>query len=356
MRITGKLPALAILSQSRWRAGLLTFVISILLLNVKLAAYFITGSQAILSDALESIINVVASAFVLYTLYVSAQPPDREHPYGHGKVEFFSAGFEGALIVMAALGILYTALPALFQPPALHQLDFGIGLLAAASVVNYVMGIYLIRVGRAERSDALVADGRHVQTDAFTSFGVILGLTLVHLTGRAQLDPLIAIAVAGQILVSGWHLAKHAIGGLMNEADPDFLAQVAGALEQIRRPGWTTPHYLRSWRSGAERFIDFHLVLPRFWDLERVHAVQKVIEPALLDLTQEAGHVIIHFDPCKPRHCAVCDLPECPVRAAAFAGRPEWTVAALVMGPGLVVELDGQSTTTGWKPVACSCD
>jgi cation diffusion facilitator family transporter len=317
----------------RLRAALVSVITGVTLLVVKFAAFLLTHSTAVLSDALESIINVVASAFALFSVTLSGQPADRNHPYGHGKVEFFAAGLEGVLIFAAAIAIIWTAVPNLLHPPALGQLELGLVLLVIGGVVNYLLGVYLIRVGRSAKSDTLVADGHHVHTDAFTSLGVIVGLFLVRITGWLWLDPVVAILVAINILYTGFKLIRVAASGLMDESDTAFLERIAPALEQIRQPGWSAPHYLRSRRSGAVRHIDFHLILPRFWSLEESHAVHKLIEPALLEVVGERGEVIVHFDPCSALVCPRCDLPDCPVREAPLVPHAPWQTVDLLGGP-----------------------
>ncbi|RUA15574.1 MAG: hypothetical protein DSY55_05975 [Clostridia bacterium] len=317
----------------RRRAATISIAVGVSLLLIKFGAYWLTGSTAVLSDALESIINVVASGFAFLSIIISARPPDKSHPYGHGKIEFFSAGFEGALIVVAAFAIIWTAVPALFNPPELPRLDFALLLLVVGGIVNWLLGVYLIRSGKKANSATLIADGKHVQTDAFTSAGVIIGLLLVKLTGWHWLDPVVAILVALNILRSGYHLLEEAVGGLMDKADPEFLTSVANALQQIRRPEWIAPHHLRSWRSGAVRYIDFHLVMPRYWQLSQLHQTHKDIETQLLTALDTPGQVVIHFDPCADQYCTLCMIADCPLRTAPFQKKLAWTEPLLVAGP-----------------------
>ena len=317
----------------RRRAAIVSMTVGVSLLLIKFGAYYLTGSTAVLSDALESIINVVASGFAFLSIIISARPPDESHPYGHGKVEFFSAGFEGALIVIAAVSIIWAAILALLHPAPLKSLDFGLLLLVLGGVVNYLLGVFLIRSGKNAKSAALVADGRHVQADAFTSAGVIVGLALVMLTGWNWIDPLVAIFVALNILRSGYHLLTEAVGGLMDKADPEFLTSVADVLQQIRRPEWIFPHHLRSWRSGAVRYIDFHLVMPRYWPLSKLHQTHKNIETQLLMALDTPGQVVIHFDPCSDDYCPLCMVEACPLRTAPFQKKLTWTEPLLVAGP-----------------------
>lgn len=303
----------------RLRAGRLALVGGIAVLVAKLAAWQLTGSTAVFSDALESFVNVAAGALLLYSLYLSSQPADRNHPYGHGKVEFFSAGVEGTLIAIAAVLIGIAALRQLIRGVELRSLDLGLVLVTAATAANAAIGLHLIRVGRRVHSLALVADGRHLLTDVVTSVGVIIGLALVWITGLSILDPIVALIVAAQILRTGWQLSRQAIGGLMDEADPDSLGEMVRALEVQREPSWIDTHSLRSWRSGAVEHVDLHMVVPRYFDADRLHEIDEQVERALLAATRRPGEVITHFDPCRPRHCTGCSMEPCSVRSAPFA-------------------------------------
>ncbi len=304
---------------ARLRAGGLALGGGILVLLAKLAAWQLTGSTAVLSDALESFVNVAAGAILLYSLYLSAQPADRNHPYGHGKVEFFSAGVEGTLIALAAVLIAVAAVKQLIKGAELRSIDLGLVLVTGATAANAALGWHLMRVGRRVHSPALVADGRHLLTDVVTSVGVIVGLALVWITGLSILDPIVALLVAAQILRTGWQLSRQAIGGLMDEADPDSLEGMVNALEAKREPWWIDAHSLRSWRSGAVEHVDLHMVVPRYFDADRLHEIDDEVEKALLSATRRPGEAITHFDPCRRRHCAGCAMDPCDVRAAPFA-------------------------------------
>jgi cation diffusion facilitator family transporter len=305
----------------RLRAGRLALGLGLLVFLGKLGVYAATGSTAVLSDALESVVNVVAAALLLYSLIVAARPADRDHPYGHGKVEFFSSGVEGTLIAVAAILILVEATRALWEGPEVRHLDAGLIGLGLLTLVNAGLGLTLIRTGRRAHSVALVADGQHVLTDVWTSVGVLIGLGAVRLTGWTVLDPLVAIAVAINILRMGWKLVREAVGGLMDEADEGLLARVAAALEASRRPWWIDVHGLRTFGSGALRHTDFHLAVPRFFDAERLHQVHDELRAVVTEATEMPGDVIVHFDPCRPRQCPGCALPDCPVRSAPCQGR-----------------------------------
>jgi cation diffusion facilitator family transporter len=317
----------------RRRAILLSVVVGTLLLVIKFLAAALTGSAAILSDALESIINVVASGFAFYSIILSARPPDRSHPYGHGKIEPFSAGFEGALIILAAVAILWQAVPGLFTPRPVAQLDLGIVLVLVAAVANAVLSVFLLRVGKRTRSLALIADGKHLLTDVYTSVGVVAGLVLVRLTGWMVLDSLTACAVAVNILVSGTGLVRQSVSHLMDEADEAVLRNIVDALQHLRRPEWIDLHHLRSWRSGDRHHIDFHLTLPRYWNLEQCHEAETSVEEWLIDYLGGEGEVLVHLDPCTPHHCPSCRVLDCPVRTTKFRTTPVWTIESATGSP-----------------------
>ncbi len=319
--------------QTRRQAICLSVAVGVVLLLVKFSAAALTGSAAIFSDALESIINVVASGFAYYSIHVSAQPPDPSHPYGHGKIESFSAGFEGALITVAAMVILWQAVPRLFSPSSLAQLDLGLLLVLGAAAVNAALGLFLLHTGNRTGSLALVADGKHLLADVYTSAGVVIGVGAVWLTGWVVLDPLTACIVAVNILVSGVGLLRQSVGHLMDAADEATLQRIVAALQAARRPAWIDIHHLRSWRSGDRHHIDFHLTLPRYWSLEQCHTTQTCVAEALGWQLGEDSEVLIHLDPCTSHHCALCQMPDCPVRAVPFHVKPRWTVASATGNP-----------------------
>src|SRR5262244_2566631 len=213
------------------RVAWLSLLVSGGLLAVKFVAYQLTDSAAVLSDALESIVNVIASSFALFSVTLSARPPDASHPYGHGRVEFFSAGFEGALIATAAVAIVWAAFPRVLSPQPIAQLSLGMTLVCAAGAANALLGVYLQYVGRRTHSLALVADGKHLLSDAYTSAGVLVGILGVWLTGWHVLDALTALGVALHILVMGGHLVRESIARLMDEAEPALLQRIVQTMQ-----------------------------------------------------------------------------------------------------------------------------
>lgn len=297
-------------------AALASLVVGGLLLAVKFLAYAQTGSAAILSDALESIVNVVAAGFALISVIYAATPPDSQHPYGHGTIEFFSAGFEGGLIIVAGCGIIWESVGKLVSPVPLANLDQGLVLLAGAGVVNLGLGLGLVRAGKRQRSLTLVADGKHVLTDVVTSVGVLAGLFLVRLTGLEWLDPAVACAVAVNILFTGYRLMRQAFAGLMREADPRLLDEICQTLSARRKPIWIGIHRLRAWRSGNRIHVDFHLILPRDLSLEAAHAEVREVEDILYAGFGSDADVLIHADPCDTPQCPECDMDPCRWRVA----------------------------------------
>lgn len=315
------------------RVAWLSLGLSVLLLAVKFLAWYITDSAAVLSDALESIVNVIASSFALFSITLSARPPDDSHPYGHGRIEFFSAGFEGALIIAAALAIVATALPRVFAPQPIMQLSLGMLLVCAAGVANAWVGWYLQRLGKRTHSLALTADGQHLLSDAYTSVGVLVGILGVWLSGWEILDALTALAVALHILLMGWHLVRESIARLMDEAEPALLQSIVQTMQSARQAAWIDLHNLRAWRSGPRYHVDFHLTLPRYWPLEQSHEVAHQIAHLIQSTHPMPGDVIIHLDPCLPSDCTFCALSDCAVRAVSHHITPPWTVNAAIGGP-----------------------
>lgn len=308
------------------RAARLAFITSFTLLLAKFGAYYLTDSKAVLSDAIESIINVVTAAFLMLSITVSSKPVDKSHPYGHGKIESFSAGLEGGLIIIAAVIIFIEAVPTFFYPQPPHNLGPGLYILGGAGAVNLLVGVYLLQAGRKHKSEALIADGRHLLTDFYTSAGVIIGLLLYNLSGFLWIDPFVACLVALNILIPGIKLFVNSFKNLMNEAEPELLERIVEGLNKIKKPGWLYPHKLRALRSGRYHHVDLHISLPHYWTLTQVHEAEQEITESLLEAIGEEGDVMIHVDPCEPPDCPVCAVEDCTERDSGFNGTRDWTV------------------------------
>ena len=312
------------------RAARLAFITSLILLLAKFGAYYLTDSKAVLSDAIESTINVVTAAFLMLSISVSSKPVDKNHPYGHGKIESFSAGLEGGLIILAAVVIFVEAIPAFFVSQSPQNLGAGIYILGGAGIINLIVGTYLLRAGNKYKSDALSADGRHLLTDFYTSAGVIIGLLLYSLTGYLWLDPFVACLVALNILIPGIKLLAKSLKNLMDEADPELLERIVQGLNTIKKPGWLYPHKLRALRSGRYHHVDLHISLPHYWTLTQVHEAEQEITKALLQAIGEEGDIMIHVDPCEPPYCPVCEVDDCSERKTEFNNAPQWSVKEVV--------------------------
>ena len=302
-----------------------SFVIGMALMGVKFYAYRLTHSSAILSDALESIINVIASAFAMACIIVSAKPPDKSHPYGHGKIEYFSAGFEGALIILAAIGIFKVGWMHIRLSQPLPNLQHGLFILLAASVINLILGLALVRIGRKTESLPLIADGKHILTDVYTSAGMLIGLLLVHLTQLYWLDGVIAALIGVNILITGFHLVRQSVAGLMNATDPLLLQEIATLFEKQRQIQQIDIHKLRAWRSGSQVHIDFHLIMPGDFTLEQAHGEADRLEAIINEHFKHQSTVLIHLDPCTEKNCPICALRHCKTRQARYHEQSTWS-------------------------------
>jgi len=295
------------------------------LMVLKFVAFGITGSTAILSDALESIINVVAASFALWSIIFAARSPDPAHPYGHGKMEYFAAGFEGALIILAALGIFYEAWPRFFHPQAIFRLTSGLYLFLAAAAISLILGLALVTVGKRTSSVILVADGKHVLTDFFTTAGVVLGLAAVMVTGWNWLDGAVAMLVGVNILITGALLVRQSSAALLDTSDPGLLQEICGVIARHRQDPWIDVHQLRARRSGYYVFMDFHLILPRDLSLEASHAEVKKLEKILSDHFAGRADILIHADPCAVPECPICGHAPCEHRQEGQKMQRLWT-------------------------------
>ena len=264
----------------------------------------------------------------LYSIILSSTPPDESHPYGHGNIEFFSAGTEGLLIVIASIYIIYKAVWDLVAGSILKQLDIGVIVVASAGAVNMILGYYLIRTGKKTNSITITADGKHVLTDSYTSIGVLVGVLLVIITGWTFFDPVFAILVAVNILFTGYNLMKESIGGLMNEIDRNLLKDITHYLDSIKKEYWIDIHELRFWKSGDKIFIDFHLIIPFFFTIKESHTEENEIEKNLEEKFQTT-QIKIHFDYCKPDLCKFCNMPVCTYRTEAKSANFAWDTKKL---------------------------
>lgn len=292
----------------------------------KFLAYYLTHSVAILSDAMESIINVVAGGFASYSIYLSGKPKDANHPYGHGKVEFFSIGFEGAMIFFAGVLILVKAAQYFISPKELHEMSSGLWLLGSTTLANLLLGLYLIRSGRKLGSITLRGNGQHIMTDVYSSVGLLIALGVIHFTGWNWLDPAVSVLMGVLILTNGYQLMRRSISGLMDETDMQVVDKVIAILSAERVPNWIDIHNMRVQQYGNNYHIDCHITMPYYLTLTEAHDEMKRVE-VLVNKGFEGSEVefFIHMDPCIPTCCHYCLKEVCPVRKHAFTGEITWT-------------------------------
>ena len=300
--------------------------VSLLLLAAKSIAYFLTHSVAILTDALESIVNVVAGFFGLYSLHLSAKPRDVEHPYGHGKIEFISAAVEGVLITLAAIWIVVHAVGNLFSPPSLQQLDLGIVLIALTGIINGALGYWCVRTARTNNSVALRASGQHLLSDTWTTGGIVAGLVLLYVTGVPWLDSVVAICFALVILITGFRIVRRSIAGIMDERDQALLQQMIDVLDAERSKNWIDIHNIRIIKYGSTLHIDCHLTVPWYLNVHEAHEEIKKLEIRVQKSFGNAIELFVHSDGCLPTSCPICIKDDCPVRHHPFQRRIRWTV------------------------------
>jgi cation diffusion facilitator family transporter len=315
------------------KAAWVSMVASCLIFLLKIFAYKITGSAAVLSDALESIVNIIASVVALFVVRYASQPADEDHPYGHGKAESFSSAFEGGLIFFAAIMIIGESLKALIFHEPTQKLEIGLVVVGGAALLNLGLGLYLKRAGRVHHSEALRASGAHVLSDVLTTAGVMVGLLLVMFTGLQWLDPLIAIAVGIHLAYSGVKIVRGSLGVLMDEQDEEILDHLSNSLQSNRAPGIIDIHHLRIIRAGQFHHVDAHLVVPEYWHVAHVHDAIHQFEEKVVAAYPFDGELAFHLDPCKKAYCSACEIVACPIRLDSFTQVRPFTAKSLTEGP-----------------------
>lgn len=301
-------------------------VVGLLLFAIKLIAWIVTGSNAILSDTFESVINVLAGVLALYSIYYASRPRDANHLYGHGKMEFISSGIEGMLIIGAGLLIIGKAIYNLIEPQEIQELGLGILLTTGAGLVNFVLALALIKQGKKSHSAAMVADGKHLLSDAYSTVGMLLGLVVIWLTGEVWLDNAIALAFGLLLVRIGYKVIRSAMAGILDETDQKLVEQIIEALEKHRQPDWIDVHNLRIIKFGSALHIDCHMTLPWFYTVEQGHDIVESIEKMVNRETQRQVEFFIHVDPCRPHSCQICSKQDCEVRQHPFEQKLPWTL------------------------------
>lgn len=305
----------------KWVAGL-----SVLILAVKFIAYYITHSIAILTDALESIINVVAGFIGLYSLYVAAKPRDFDHPYGHGKAEFISSAIEGTLISSAGAIILYKAVQNLINPVQLHKLDVGIWLIAVTAAVNYIIGYFCLATGKKNNSLALIASGKHLQSDSLSTVGIVTGLLLLFFTGLRWIDSVVAMLFGTIIIVTGYRILRQSVAGIMDEADLGILGKMVEILNANRQEDWVDMHNLRVIKYGSVLHVDCHLTVPWYYNVHEAHKEIDYLASLIRKEFGESLELFVHSDGCLPFSCQICKKSNCRERKNNFEKEIKWTL------------------------------
>ena len=299
---------------------------AILLFAVKAVAYFVTHSVAILTDALESTVNVAASLIGLYSLYVASKPSDQNHPYGHGKAEFLSAAVEGTLVAVAGIIIIYQAISNFINPEKIYQLDLGILLISATALVNFILGYISIRQGKKNNSLALVASGKHLQSDTYSTIGIIAGLVVIYFTDILWLDGALAILFAIIIIYTGYRIVRKSIAGIMDEADISLLRQMVTTLNNNRRENWVDLHNLRVIKYGGQFHVDCHLTVPWYLNVKEAHDEIEELSKLIRKQFGTSIELFVHSDGCQYFQCNICFKQNCPVRQSPFEKRIEWSI------------------------------
>lgn len=316
------------------RAARISFVVSVTILLIKFAAYYLTNSKAVLSDALESIVNVLGAIAAFAVMHKVSHPADEEHPYGHGKLEYFSAAFEGGLVAFASVLIAWEAVAALINRSPLFNIDEGIWLIGASGLMNLGLGLYLRWEGDRHKSHAISASGNHVLADVATTAAALLGLVLFLFTGAWWIDGSVALLISGYLGFTGYSIVRQSMAGLLDERDSLVLNDLTAALEAKREKGLIEIHNLKVIRSGRFHHVDAHLVVPRFWSVLEAHEIIEQYEKDVVAHYPYDGEIAIHTDPCESRHCKSCELEDCKIRSSEFQKRKSFHSINVTRGPG----------------------
>lgn len=285
-----------------------------------------TGSVAILTDALESIVNVIAGLIGVYSLYVSAKPKDRDHPYGHGKAEFISAAIEGILITTAGLLIIYEAINNLAHPHEIKKLDYGIILVAITGLVNYITGAVCIKTGKKNNSLALISSGKHLQSDTWSTLGIVIGLILLLLTRLIWIDSAVAVLFSFLLIITGYKIIRSSVAGIMDETDTALLKKMVSMLNANRRENWIDLHNLRIIKYGSRIHLDCHLTVPWYLNVHEAHKEIDALSSLVKNEYGESVELFVHSDGCLDFSCSICTKTDCTVRKHEFEKRIEWTM------------------------------
>ncbi len=305
-------------------------IFSVLIFAGKLFAYYLTNSVGILTDALEGTVNVVTGFISLYSISISIKPKDLNHPFGHGKAEFLSASLEGFLIIIAGVIIIFEAIKRLISPSEINQLDIGIILVASAGVMNYLAGWYSIYIGKKNNSIALISGGKHLQSDTYSSIGLVMGLTILYFTKLQWLDSAIALCFGTIIIITGLKILKETTSNLMDEADFKLIEKISALLEKNRTNDWIDIHNLKLIKFGDTFHISCDLVLPWFINIADSHMEGEKLKNAILQSFSEDIVLVVHTDECRQNFCLNCKREDCSERKSDFVSSIRFTLESIV--------------------------
>ncbi|GAC1426189.1 MAG: cation diffusion facilitator family transporter [Flavisolibacter sp.] len=300
-------------------------IVTVTLFAIKIAAWIITHSIAVLTDALEYTINVIAGFISLYSLFISAQPKDQNHPYGHGKAEFLSAAVEAILMIFSSLLIIYEAINNFVHPHLILKLDVGIFLISLTAMANYVVGYYAVKTGKKTHALNLIATGKHMQTDTYGTVGVIAGLVVLYFTHYLWIDSLISLIFAFLIILTGYKILRSSVAGIMDEADAELLKDLVEYLSDHRKEDWMDLHNLRIIKYGSVLHVDCHLTIPYYFTIEAGHRQVKDLEEMVKGSFGKTVEMFVHMDGCIFEQCSLCFKNNCPVRKHEFIKKVHWT-------------------------------
>lgn len=313
------------------RVQTLVVICGIILLISKFIVYFLTNSVGILTDAMESIVNVVAGFISLHAIRLASKPKDKDHPFGHGKIELISASIEGILIFMAGGIIVYEGIRRIFSPSEIQSLDIGIIVVAIAGIVNYILGWYSIRQGKKYDSIALIAGGKHLQSDTYSTIGLVLGLIILYFTNIVWIDSALAVIFGSIIIITGIGILRNTIKNLIDTADEIILRKICDTLNENRKTEWIDIHNLKVLKSGSSYFIDCDLTLPWYYNITEGHTLCEELRYTLLSIFPESALISIHSDSCLEHYCESCPIADCKYRKTPFKATITFSVNNLTV-------------------------
>lgn len=293
---------------------------------LKITAWYLTDSLAILSDALESIVNIIGAITGLIALKLAIKPKDKNHPYGHGKIEFLSSAFEGLIIGTTGLIIVYEAIISFKTPKTVHQLDLGLGLIIVSALINYFLGKFAIKRGKELNSLQLNTSGSHLISDGYTTFGLVAGLIILYFTKLDFIDNVVALFFALLLIITSWKILQESFAGILDQADELLLDKVITFLNKIKTENWIDLHNLRIIKYGSTLHFDCHLTVPWYFNVNEAHAEVDALEKAIKNEFGDSIEMFVHTDGCMPFSCKICTKHDCHKRLSPFEKQIDWTL------------------------------